>query len=97
MLFERLRKARGLNFRDLTFENFKGINVTPEEMWIEYADHRAMRYFEEQVLRKRPYLKREWCELALKNPRSTRSSSGWANSTMGLHRGVEQVFTCGDS
>jgi hypothetical protein len=68
MLFERLRKARGLNFRDLTFENFKGINVTPEEMWIEYADHRAMRYFEEQVLRKRPYLKREWCELALKNP-----------------------------
>jgi hypothetical protein len=25
-------------------------------------------YFEEQVLRKRPYLKREWCELALTNP-----------------------------
>lgn len=23
-------------------------------------------YFEEQVLRKRPYLKREWCERALK-------------------------------
>ena len=29
---------------------------------------KTTRYFEEQVLRKRPYLKREWCELALKNP-----------------------------
>ena len=38
MLFERLRKARGLNFRDLTFENFKGIKVKPEEMGIQYAD-----------------------------------------------------------
>lgn len=26
------------------------------------------RYFEEQVLRKRPYIKREWCERALSNP-----------------------------
>jgi hypothetical protein len=25
------------------------------------------RYFEEQVLRKRPYLRREWCEQALSN------------------------------
>ena len=25
------------------------------------------RYFEEQVLRKRPYLRREWCEQALRN------------------------------
>ena len=25
-------------------------------------------YFEEQVLRKRPYLKREWCEFALSAP-----------------------------
>ena len=29
---------------------------------------KTTRYFEEQVLRKRPYLKREWCELALRNP-----------------------------
>ncbi len=29
---------------------------------------KTSRYFEEQVLRKRSYLKREWCELALKNP-----------------------------
>ena len=28
---------------------------------------KTTRYFEEQVLRKRPYLKREWCEQALKN------------------------------
>jgi hypothetical protein len=26
------------------------------------------RYFESQVLRKRPYLKREWCEFVLENP-----------------------------
>lgn len=26
------------------------------------------RYFEEQVLRKRPYLKIEWCEKAIINP-----------------------------
>ena len=29
---------------------------------------KTTRYFEEQVLRKRTYLKREWCELALQNP-----------------------------
>jgi len=29
---------------------------------------KTTRYFEEQVMRKRPYLKREWCELALQNP-----------------------------
>jgi len=26
------------------------------------------RYFEEQVLRKRPYIRREWCERALSDP-----------------------------
>ena len=25
-------------------------------------------YFEEQILRKRPYIKREWCEQALRQP-----------------------------
>ena len=25
-------------------------------------------YFEKQVLRKRPYLKKEWCHLVLQNP-----------------------------
>ena len=29
---------------------------------------KTTRYFEEQALRKRPYLKREWCQLALDNP-----------------------------
>ncbi|MGA7192277.1 MAG: class IV adenylate cyclase [Anaerolineales bacterium] len=37
-LFERLCKARGLKFRDLTFKNFKGIKVSPKDMMIEYAD-----------------------------------------------------------
>jgi len=29
---------------------------------------KTTRYFEEQVLRKRPYLDREWCERALRQP-----------------------------
>jgi len=29
---------------------------------------KTTRYFEEQVLRKRSYLKREWCERALREP-----------------------------
>ena len=29
---------------------------------------KTTRYFEEQVLRKRPYLRREWCERALEEP-----------------------------
>jgi hypothetical protein len=29
---------------------------------------KTTRYFEEQVLRKRPYLQREWCERALLKP-----------------------------
>lgn len=29
---------------------------------------KTARYFEEQVLRKRPYLRREWCERALQEP-----------------------------
>src|SRR5271157_6531985 len=40
-LFERLCNSRGLAFRDLTFENFKGIKVSPMDMMIEYADHEA--------------------------------------------------------
>jgi hypothetical protein len=29
---------------------------------------KTTRYFEEQVLRKRPYIRREWCEKALREP-----------------------------
>jgi hypothetical protein len=29
---------------------------------------KTTRYFEEQVLRKRPYIRREWCEEALRHP-----------------------------
>ncbi len=29
---------------------------------------KTTRYFEEQVLRKRPYIEREWCEEALQRP-----------------------------
>ncbi len=42
VLFEHLSKARGLTFRDLTFENFKEIKVSPIDMAIECADHERM-------------------------------------------------------
>ena len=29
---------------------------------------KTTRYFEEQVLRKRPYIRREWCEQVVMNP-----------------------------
>jgi hypothetical protein len=29
---------------------------------------KTTRYFEEQVLPRRPYIQREWCELAIQNP-----------------------------
>jgi hypothetical protein len=29
---------------------------------------KTTRYFEEQVLRKRPYIRREWCEAAVQSP-----------------------------
>ncbi len=43
ILFERLCQSRGLMFRDLTFESFKGIKVSLTDMTIEYADQEAVR------------------------------------------------------
>jgi adenylate cyclase, class 2 len=37
-LFERIRKALALPFTDLTFENFKGITVTPAHLQVNPAD-----------------------------------------------------------
>jgi adenylate cyclase class 2 len=38
VLFERLKVRLGLNFRDLSFENFKGMEITPELMGVLIAD-----------------------------------------------------------
>lgn len=32
------------------------------------AKYRYTNYFENEVLRKRPYLRKEWCEYAVENP-----------------------------
>ena len=37
-LFERLKERLGLAFRDLTFENFRGIRVLPQDMGVQPAD-----------------------------------------------------------
>ena len=38
MLFEYLRGRLGLSFRDLSFENFEGMEISPEVMGIKIAD-----------------------------------------------------------
>ena len=38
LLFERARAGRGWDFTDLTFENFKGIRVSPEDLGVQAAD-----------------------------------------------------------
>lgn len=40
------------------------------------ADYRCTAYFENEVLRKRPYLKKEWCVQVLENPIRTESQDG---------------------
>lgn len=37
-LFERAQRALGLSFRDLTFDNFRGIAVPPEALGANYGD-----------------------------------------------------------
>ena len=38
VLFEQVRQALGFTFRDLSFENFKGIEVPPETLGVKAAD-----------------------------------------------------------
>jgi adenylate cyclase, class 2 len=38
MLFDRTRRMMGFSFRDLSFENFKGLPVTPEAMGLQPGD-----------------------------------------------------------
>jgi adenylate cyclase class 2 len=38
VLFERLREKLGLHFRDLSFDNFKGMHISPDVMDIMIAD-----------------------------------------------------------
>lgn len=37
-LFERVCKARGFTFRDLSFENFKGLEIKPDDLGAQSAD-----------------------------------------------------------
>jgi adenylate cyclase class 2 len=38
MLFEHLRERLGFGFRDLSFENFKGMKISPDELGVMIAD-----------------------------------------------------------
>jgi len=38
MLFEHLRERLGFDFRDLSFENFKGMEISPDELGVMIAD-----------------------------------------------------------
>jgi hypothetical protein len=37
-MFERLKGQLGLSFRDLSFENFKGMEISPEALGVIVAD-----------------------------------------------------------
>jgi adenylate cyclase class 2 len=39
VLFEYVRGQLGFDFRDLSFENFKGLTITPENLGVLFADH----------------------------------------------------------
>ena len=59
----------------MTGESTKGCDasVRPDTVIIECdneneAQVKTTRYFEEQVLRKRPYIRREWCEKIIADP-----------------------------
>ncbi len=38
LLFERLKGQRHLNYRDLSFKNFKGMQITPDDLGVKPAD-----------------------------------------------------------
>ena len=38
VLFERLKGRIGLTFRDLSFENFRGLEISPEDLGVKIAD-----------------------------------------------------------
>ena len=40
------------------------------------AEYKFTEYFEKEVLRKRPYLKKEWCIRVLENPLKSESQEG---------------------
>lgn len=40
MLFEHLRERLGFEFRDLSFDNFKGMEISPEDLGVMIADKR---------------------------------------------------------
>jgi hypothetical protein len=60
-----------------------------------FTEDRAMkttRYFEEQVLRKRPYLQRAWCEQVLADPVRREVQSDGRIRFWGIVEGVPDRF-----
>jgi len=53
---------------------------------------KTTRYFEEQVLRKRSYLKREWCKKALAWASTPRGSAWWTYSLLDVHPRIGKIF-----
>lgn len=49
------------------------------------------RYFREQVLRKRPYIRLEWCEQAIHEPIFHGNSARWPHSALDFRRGTGKV------
>ena len=54
---------------------------------------KATRYFEEQVLRKRPYLQREWCERVVSSPVHSGSRALQVSPTSSQTGEADQTIT----
>jgi hypothetical protein len=44
------------------------VSITPSRVMERPASYTFTEYFEEEVLRKRPYLRKEWCVRVVQNP-----------------------------
>lgn len=53
---------------------------------------KTTRYFEEQILRKRPYIKREWCEQALREPVRSEVAIRWTCPSLGSDSRLERYW-----
>jgi len=53
---------------DMSVYKYTLVSSRTQDRWLAMEPYRFTTYFEKQVLRKRPYLRREWCVYVIENP-----------------------------
>jgi hypothetical protein len=72
-----LRGESGRKPRDLPNTNKRDSSYVRDVRYSNYmSKYKFTEYFENEVLRKRPYLKKEWCTAILDNPIQSESQEG---------------------